>query len=425
VPPVSGENSPALVHGPHMTELALPTTRYARSGEVSIAYQTMGDGPIDLILVFGIISNIEFMHEIPGYTDYLRRLATFARVVTFDKRGQGLSDRVPGVPSLEERMDDVSAIMDAIRSKRAALLGVSEGASMSTLFAATYPERMSHLVLYGGFARFTNTTDYQLMFPEEVILRTVKHWGTGAFLKGLAPSRAKDPTAVSQFAKFERLSGSPGAFRALVQQNALIDVRSILANVRVPTLVLHRQNDTMVPVENGRFLASRIPGAKYIEYVEGAHLFFDGDVQTMCGDIKEFITGDRDNAILDLERILATVLFTNIVDSTRRAAEIGDQSWRRLLDEHDRLARRLVEKYRGKLVKTTGDGSSPRSTDRGERSAARWISKQRPGKSDCHCVLAFIPGKSKSGTGTSAASQSMPRRASWRFPVPAKFSYRE
>jgi len=342
-----------------MTELALPTTRYAHSGEVSIAYQVIGDGPVDLILVPGIVSHVEFQHEFPGYTDYLRRLAAFARVIVFDKRGQGLSDRVPGVPSLEQRMDDVAAIMEAVGSKRAALLGFSEGAPMCVLFAATYPERTSHLILFGGFGRFTNTEDYKFMFSEEAILKSVKYWGTGAFIKSFAPSRAKDPAAVSQFAKFERLSASPGAYKAALQQNALIDVRPILPNVRVPTLILHSRTDALIPVENGRYLASQIPGVKYIEYPEGEHggFIMDSDFQrTLCGDIEEFVTGHRESALPDLERVLATVLFTDIVDSTQRATEMGDHSWRRLLDEHDRAAQRVIEKHRGNLVKTTGDG---------------------------------------------------------------------
>ncbi|HXW64982.1 MAG TPA: adenylate/guanylate cyclase domain-containing protein [Burkholderiaceae bacterium] len=342
-----------------MAKFELPTTRYANSGEVSIAYQVMGEGPVDLVLVPGIVSHVEFLHEFPGYTDYLRRLAAFARVIAFDKRGQGLSDRVPGVPSLEQRMDDVTAIMEAIGSKRAALLGYSEGAPMSVLFAATYPERTSHLILFGGFARFTNTSDYELMFSEEAILKSVKYWGTGAFIKSLAPSLASDPAAVGQFAKFERLSASPGSYKAALQQNALIDVRSILPNVRVPTLVLHSRRDALVPVENGRYLASQIPGAKYTEYPEGDHAgpMTDSNFRRkICGDIEEFITGDRESALPDLERVLATVLFTDIVDSTQRATEMGDQSWRRLLDEHDRTAQRVIEKHRGKLIKMTGDG---------------------------------------------------------------------
>jgi class 3 adenylate cyclase/pimeloyl-ACP methyl ester carboxylesterase len=340
-----------------MSELELPTTRYARSGDISVAYQTMGHGSIDLIVVLGIVSHVEFMHEIiPGWTDLLRRLAAFARVVTFDKRGQGLSDRMPGVPLLEERMDDVSAIMEAIGSKRAVLVGISEGAPMSALFAATYPERVSHLVLWSGFARYTNTSDFSLMFPEEVIFRLVKHYGTGAFIKALMPSRANDPVLVSQFAKLERLSASPGAFKALLQQNALIDVRPILANVRVPTLVLHCLKDRLVPVENGRYLALQIPGAKYVEYTDGAHGFFECDVPKLCGEIEEFVTGKRESQQPDFERVLATVLFTDIVDSTNRAVQMGDHSWHNLLDEHDRIARRMIEKYRGHLVKTTGDG---------------------------------------------------------------------
>ena len=339
-----------------MSELELPTTRYARSGDISIAYQVMGQGAIDLIFIGGLLCHVEFVHEIPGWTDALRRLATFARVVTFDKRGQGLSDRMSGVPSLEERMDDVIAIMAAIGSKRAVLLGTSEGAPMSILLAATYPERVSHLVLWSGYARFTNTSDFTLMFPEETIFRLANHFGSGAFIKGLMPSRAKDPVLTSQIAKLERLSTSPGAYKALLQQNALIDVRPILASVRVPTLVLHCSRDPLVPVENGRYLASQIPGAKYIEYADGAHGFFECDQPRLCGEIEEFVTGRRESEQPDLERVLATVLFTDIVDSTNLAVRMGDHSWHSLLDEHDRMARRIIEKYRGQLVKTTGDG---------------------------------------------------------------------
>ena len=211
-------------------------------------------------------------------------------------------------------------------------------------------------MLWSGFARLTNTSDFSLMFPEEVIFRLVKHYGTGAFIKALMPSRANDAVLVSQFAKLERLSASPGAFKALLQQNALIDVRPILANVRVPTLVLHCLKDRLVPVENGRYLASLIPGAKYVEYTDGAHGFFECDVPKLCGEIEEFVTGKRESQQPDFERVLATVLFTDIVDSTNRAVQMGDYSWHNLLDEHDRMARRMIEKYRGHLVKTTGDG---------------------------------------------------------------------
>ena len=336
-----------------MTDFELPVTRYALSGDVSIAYKTMGDGPIDLIIVPGMVSHVEFMHELPGYTASIRRLANFARVVTFDKRGQGLSDRVSGAPSLEQRMDDVRAIMDDIGSKRAALLGISEGSPMSIMFAATYPERVSHLILYSGFA---SSPAQNLDRYEEIVSERVKAWGTGMLIKLINPGRAHDPNAISQFAKFERLSASPGAYRSFTLLNASIDVRPILPAVRVPTLVLHRRTDTLIPVEAGRSLAAQIPGAKYIEYPEGDHVLAHGDVETLLGDVEEFITGQRENSSTDTERVLATVLFTDIIDSTRSAADMGDKKWRQLLDSHDQLATTVVDKHRGTLIKSTGDG---------------------------------------------------------------------
>jgi class 3 adenylate cyclase len=337
-----------------MSDFVLPTTRYAVSGEVNIAYQTMGDGPIDMVIVPGVVSHVEFAHELPGYTAFLRRLSTFARVVTFDKRGQGLSDRISGAPSLEQRMDDVRAIMDDIGSQRAALLGVSEGSPMSSLFAATYPERVSQLILYGGFARAADLWGSDSSI--EKVLRRIKHWGSGGLIKAVVPSLAENQDAVSQFAKFERLSASPGAYKAIVLLNMLIDVRSILPTVRVPTLVLHRRTDALISVEWGRDLAAQIPNAKYIEYPDGDHMPTTGDTDAILGDIEEFITGHRESPSTDLERVLATVLFTDIVDSTRSAAEMGDQTWRRLLDSHDELAKQMVEKHRGTLIKSTGDG---------------------------------------------------------------------
>ena len=333
-----------------MTDFAMPETRYALSGDVNLAYQVMGDGPVDIIMVPGFISHIEFRHELPGYTAYLRRLSRFARVVTFDKRGQGLSDRVSDAPSLEQRMDDVRAIMDAIGSRRATLFGHSEGCAMSALFAATYPERVSRLILFGGYV---TRRDVNIA---ELVEQRVKFWGTGAMLRRVAPSLAADPAAVAQFAKFERLSASPGAVKAFTMLNSQIDVSFILPAVRIPTLVLHNQGDLQVPVEHGRELAARIPDAKLIEYPGGDHIFTTGDVEATLGDIEEFITGHRESSSSDLERVLATVLFTDIVDSTRSAATMGDQAWRRLLDNHDQLAIQTIEKHRGTLVKSTGDG---------------------------------------------------------------------
>ena len=332
-----------------MNDFVLPATRYALSGDVSIAYQVMGDAPIDIIMVPGIASHVEFQHELPGYTAFLRRLATFARVVTFDKRGQGLSDRISGASSLEERMDDVRAIMDDVGTRQAVLLGFSEGAAMSTLFAATYPERVSHLILFGGYTRSFRT--------EEMILERVKLWGTGATAtKGLMPSQATNADVVALLARFERLSASPGAIKAYSLMNTLIDVRSILPSVRVPTLVLHRRTDALIPIELGRDIAAQISDAKFIEYPDGDHAFWTGDVETLTGDIEEFVTGHRDRSVDTLERVLATVLFTDIVDFTRSAAELGDQTWRRLLDNHDQIAKQTIEKHRGTLIKSTGDG---------------------------------------------------------------------
>ena len=328
-----------------MSDFESPVTHYALSGDVNIAYQTMGAGPVDIILVPGFMSHIEFMHELPGYTAFLRRLSSFARIVTFDKRGQGLSDRVSDAPSLEQRMDDVRAVMDAIGSQRAALFGVSEGCAMSALFAATYPERVSRLILFGGYV---NRRDLSDTIEERVQLRA-KLWGTGAMIKTVAPSFATDPDAVARFGKFERLSASPGAVKSFVRLNAQIDVSSILPTVRVPALVLHRRNDAQVPVELGRELATLIPDAKFIEHPGADHGF-------AVGDVEEFITGHRDGSSDGLERVLATVLFTDIVDSTRSAAAKGDHAWRRLLDSHDQLAIQLVERHRGTLIKSTGDG---------------------------------------------------------------------
>lgn len=372
----------------------LPTTHYAQSGEMNIAYQMIGDGPVDLILVPGLITHLEFLHEFPGYTDFLRRLAAFARVVTFDKSGQGLSDRAAGMPSLEQRIDDIRAVMDAVGSTRAVMLGCSEGAPISVLFAATYPESISHLILYGGFARFTATRDYPFMRTEEELLARIEvlaaSWGTGTLaIKGFLPSRADDPNAVLEFGKLERLNASPGALRAMFRYNMLIDVRHILPSVRVPTLVLHRRADAIIRPENGRYLAAHIPGARYVEYDDCSdHLIFGGDTAALCGDIEEFVTGDRATTVPgDLDRVLATVLFTDIVGSTRRAAEMGDQAWGRLLDEHNRAARRTVVQHRGTLVRTTGDGIL--ATFDGPGRAIR-------------CALAF---------GTAAARLGLPVRA--------------
>jgi class 3 adenylate cyclase/pimeloyl-ACP methyl ester carboxylesterase len=334
-----------------MNDFVLPATRYALSGDVSIAYQVMGEAPIDLVMVPGVISHVEFFHETPGYTAFLKRLSAFARVITFDKRGQGLSDRVSGAPSLEERMDDVRAVMDAAGSRLAILMGFSEGCAMSALFAATYPERVEKLLLFGGFALSTMASDIEARTTERL-----KSWGTGESLKEGWPSLVARPKGIDMLAKIERLSASPGAIKAATLLNAQIDVRPILSSIRVPTLVMHRSGDRLVPIKAGRMLASQIPNSKFIEYPGEDHVFWSGDVEEFLGDIEEFVTGSRDRSSVEIERVLATVLFTDIVDSTRSAAAMGDHAWRRLLDNHDAIARQTVEKFRGNLIKTTGDG---------------------------------------------------------------------
>ncbi len=299
-----------------MAELALPETQYAQSGDFSIAYQVMGSGPVDIILVPGIISHIDYQHELPGYTQILRRMARFSRVITFDKRGQGLSDRLADVPSLEDRIDDVRAVMDAIGSRRAVLVGFSEGASMSVLFATTYPDRVSHLVLFGGLARIADLfpPSFSPAEADERLANLVKRWGSGSFLANVFASEASNPEAAARIAKFEKLACSPGAIRSYIISNRRIDVNAILPCVRAPTLILHRATDAQVPVALGRKMAAGIPGAKYIEYSSGDHAFWTGDTETLVGDIEEFVTGHRQAGDTDLERILATVMFTDIVE---------------------------------------------------------------------------------------------------------------
>ena len=333
-----------------MSDVELPETRYATSGEVSIAYQVMGEGLIDVVMIPGIISHVEALHELPGYTAFLRRLASFARVITFDKRGQGLSDRMSGAPSLEERMDDIRAVMDAAGSARAVLAGFSEGAAMSIMFATTYPDRVERLVLFGGFVAPRN-------FLRDTIEARIRKWGDGTFVKDVvAEGQPASDETLRRFGRVERLCASPGALRALLLLNTEVDVRSILPSVRVPSLVQHRLTDGRVPVESGRAMAAAIPGARLIEYPSGDHAFWTGDTEALLGDIEEFVTGERNAGGEELERVLATVLFTDIVESTSSAVELGDKRWRSLLDRHDGLARQMVDRHRGRLVKSTGDG---------------------------------------------------------------------
>src|SRR5829696_3425159 len=331
----------------------LPETHYAKSGDVRIAYQVAGGGPFDLVFVPGFISNLDLAWEDPNRAHFFSRLASFSRLILFDKRGTGLSDRVGSVASLEERMDDVRAVMDALESERAALFGISEGGAMSMLFAATYPERTRALVLYGSYGHFplwVLPPDKFKAFMEIV----ERDWGTGATARFFAPSKAEDETFRRGWARFERLGASPSAVAALFRMNNEIDVRHVAPAIRVPTLVIHKTGDTRVSVEAGRFLGSSIPGAKYVELPGCDHVLWVGDVDRIADEIEEFLTGSRSE--VEPDRVLATVMFTDIVDSTKRASELGDRRWKVLLDQHNQILRRELEKFRGREVKTLGDG---------------------------------------------------------------------
>ncbi|MET4256628.1 pimeloyl-ACP methyl ester carboxylesterase [Bradyrhizobium sp. S3.12.5] len=331
-----------------------PVTQYARSGDVHVAYQAFGDGPINLVLVPGFVSNVENYWDQPDLARFLTRLASYARVVTFDKRGTGGSDRVSELPGLDVRMDDLRAVMDAAGIEQAALLGISEGAPLSILFAATYPHRCRALVLYGSFSRFSYwfATDEALAAFFDYV---EKAWGTGGSIQKFAPSRANDAAFQRWWGRNERLGASPAAVTALMRMNSQIEIGGVLPAVRVPTLVIHRTGDQVVNVAGGRDVAAKIPGARLAEFPGSDHLFYVGENADDISDaIEEFLTGARGSAVAD--RVLATVLFTDIVGSTEKAASLGDRRWRALLDDHHAMVRSILARFRGHEVKTTGDG---------------------------------------------------------------------
>jgi pimeloyl-ACP methyl ester carboxylesterase len=336
-----------------------PETKYTKSGDVHIAYQVFGEGDLDLVLVPGYTSHVELQWEHEPAARALRGLGSFARVISFDRRGSGLSDPVREAPTLEQRMDDVRAVMDAAGSERAALMGVSEGASMSILFAATYPDRAQALVLCGGMARSTAAPDYPYATPAEALIESgveliVPHWGEGAVLEVAAPSQADNPEAKAWFARMERASVSPGMLAQLVQMFLDIDVRDVVPSVHVPALILHRRHDRLVNVRNGRWLAEHLPNARMVELPGDDHILWYQHPELAFAEIHEFLTGTRFEP--EPERMLATVLFTDIVDSTATAAEIGDREWREVLDRHAGTVEKALERFGGRQVKSTGDG---------------------------------------------------------------------
>jgi class 3 adenylate cyclase len=331
---------------------------YARNGEVSIAYQTVGDGPLDLALVGGFVGHLEILWDSPPAARFLDRLASFSRVILWDKREQGLSDRLGQPPTLEQGMDDLRCVLDTVESERAALLGVSEGGPMSLLFAASFPERVSSLVLYGTYARMTRADDYPEGIPRKALDRFLASvqtdWGGPGAFALWAPSAAGDQEAERHWRRLVRSGTSPAAASALIRMYYDIDVRPALAAVTAPALVLHRADDRVVPAPMARALARDLPGARYVELEGGDHLPWTQDPDTLLDEIEEFVTGTR--RAREPERMLATIVFTDIVGSTEHAADAGDREWRRLLERHDELVRRHLSRYRGREIKQLGDG---------------------------------------------------------------------
>jgi class 3 adenylate cyclase len=336
----------------------VPQTRYTKSGDVNIAYQVVGEGPFDLVYVPGWISNIELMWEEPAHAHLLGRLASFSRLILFDKRGTGMSDPVAldRLPTLEQRMDDVRAVMDAAESDRAALFGSSEGGLMSVLFAATYPERTAALATCAIYAKRTWTEDYPWAprpeDREQEIEAIERDWGEQMDVTTIAPTA--DDAFKRRLATYFRRSASPGAAVALMRMNTQIDVRSVLPTIGVPTLVVHRIGDRDVDVEEGRWIAAQIPGAKYVELPGEDHLVWAGDVDEVVDEVEEFLTGVRRGGVAD--RVLATVLFTDVVGSTQRAVELGDARWKELVERHHEVVRRTLLRFSGREVDTAGDG---------------------------------------------------------------------
>lgn len=336
----------------------MPETRYARVNGVSIAYQVVGDGPFDLVHIPSWVTNVEENWSEPGYARFLSRLASFSRLILFDKRGTGLSDRVGIAATLEERIEDVLAVMAAAGSERAALFGSTEGSAMCALFAATWPERTRALVMYGAYAKRIRTTDYPWgpdMAERQAFYDTcMREWGGPTVLDKLARSMVDDARFRQWWAGYLRRSASPGAALALTQMNTDIDIRRILPTIRVPTLVLHRSGDPLCPVEGARYIAANIPGAQYVEAPGVDHMPFVGDIDALLDPVQEFLTGAP--PAVEPDRVLTTILMVDIVDSTVRATQLGDLRWHGLLETWRMQVRQLLQRYRGEERNVTGDG---------------------------------------------------------------------
>ena len=336
----------------------IPQTQYTKSGDVHIAYQVAGEGARDLVYLPGIFAHIELQWEEPSYARFLRRLSSFTRLIMLDTRGTGLSDHAVQLPLLEHQMDDVTAVLDAVGSARAVLFGFSQSGPMAALYAATHPRRTEALVLYGAYASAAAKPDYPWGrspdWIKEFHMALDSSWGRGAFLKDVAPSRQDDAAFRRWWGRFERYSSAPGNALAFGQAHVQDDVRDVLPTISVPTLVIQRPDDSYRDAGHGRYLASRIPEAKYVEVPGSDHLPYVGDQDAILDELEEFLTGVRPAA--DPQRVLTTLLFTDMIGSTKMVADVGDREWRNLLDGHRMIAERALERYRGRLIKTMGDG---------------------------------------------------------------------
>jgi len=337
----------------------MPDIRFAQSGDISVAYATNGEGPIDIVYVEGAYTHLEVEWELPQYRAFCERIGKFARLIRFDKRGLGMSDRVPGATTLETRMDDIRAVMDEVGSERAAIIGESEGGPLAMLFAAAHPERTRALILQGAEVR--ERTDDEWPWGENTqesfdasMAAMPDRFGKGNAFQYLVPSIGDVPWGREWLAKRQRNASTPGAWEAFARMAFEIDVRHVAPAISVPTLIFHATGDQVCHVENARFLARTIPGARYVEIDGADHLPWAKDADQFLAELREFLTGEREAPVVD--RMLATILFTDIVDSTARAAALGDRRWRDLLAEHHRLVRAAVERHGGREVDMAGDG---------------------------------------------------------------------
>jgi len=340
--------------------LTAPETRYAKAGSLHLAYQVVGSGPPDILFVHGWISHIELMWEEPRMARFLERLASIGRLIVMDKRGTGLSDPVAltDLPTIEQRVDDLICVLDAVGSEQCTYFGTSESGATGLVFAASHPGRISGLVLLNSYARLARAVDYPQGIPAEVseaLFEAIERgWGQGVALEALVASQSGRPDVKRWWARYQRMAASPGAAVTLLKNAFATDARGVLPAVGVPTLVLHRAGDPFTGPEHGRYLADHIPGARYVELEGTDHLFFAEDLEMLLGEVQEFVTGTRESG--HHERVLATLMFADIVGSTELASEMGDRAWGHLLIQYHDLIRKALARFHGRIVDTVGDG---------------------------------------------------------------------